>query len=173
VSPTPDLFQNYNAARDTYLSDGQLGVMALEAWRSHVRTMHEYLPDRDMLEQCSANRLQEAADRSKPVGRKCGGVQAREIRLDLPEVSHPGRSLLPERSNAIRGTEGYERIIQKEVLPAQQVLRGFERSVATVQRISNPRRHCCTTDTQHCTSILDTVYSSYNIYLLFYNRKEV
>jgi hypothetical protein len=39
-------------------------------------------------------------------------------------------------------------------------LRGFERSVATVQRISNPGRHCCTTNTQHC--ILDTVYSSYN-----------
>jgi hypothetical protein len=40
--------ENYNAARDTYLSDGQLGVMALEAWRSHLRKMHEYLPDRDI-----------------------------------------------------------------------------------------------------------------------------
>ncbi len=48
VSPTPDHFENYNAARDTYLSDGQLGAMALEAWRSHLRKMHEYLPDRDI-----------------------------------------------------------------------------------------------------------------------------
>jgi hypothetical protein len=46
--PTPDLFENYNAARDTYLSDGKLGVMALEAWRIHLRKMHEYLPDRDI-----------------------------------------------------------------------------------------------------------------------------
>jgi hypothetical protein len=48
VSPTPDLSENYNAARDAYLSDGQLGVMALEACRSHLRKMHEYLPDRDI-----------------------------------------------------------------------------------------------------------------------------
>jgi hypothetical protein len=48
VSPTPDLFQHYNAARDTHLSDGQLGVMALEAWRSHLRKKHEYLPDRNI-----------------------------------------------------------------------------------------------------------------------------
>jgi hypothetical protein len=48
VSPTPDLFQHYNAARDAHLSDGQLGVMALEAWRSHLRKKHEYLPDRDI-----------------------------------------------------------------------------------------------------------------------------
>jgi hypothetical protein len=48
VSPTPDLFQHYNAARDTHLSDGQLGVMALEAWMSHLRRKHEYLPDQEI-----------------------------------------------------------------------------------------------------------------------------
>jgi hypothetical protein len=48
VSPTPDLFQHYNAARDAHLSDGELGVMALEAWRNHLRKKHEYLPDRDI-----------------------------------------------------------------------------------------------------------------------------
>jgi hypothetical protein len=46
VAPTPDLFKNYNAARDAHLSDGQLTTMALEAWRSHLRDKYEYLPDR-------------------------------------------------------------------------------------------------------------------------------
>ena len=46
IAPTPDLFRNYNAARDAHLSDGQLSTMALEAWRSHLRNKHDYLPDR-------------------------------------------------------------------------------------------------------------------------------
>ena len=48
ISPTPDHFKDYNAARDAHLSDGQLSAMSLEAWRSHLRKMHEYLPDRDI-----------------------------------------------------------------------------------------------------------------------------
>ncbi len=48
VSPTPDHFENYNAARDAHLSDGQLVAMSLEAWRSHFRKQHDYLPDRDI-----------------------------------------------------------------------------------------------------------------------------
>jgi hypothetical protein len=46
VSPTPDHFQNYNAARDAHSSDGQLSSMALEAWRSHLRKQHDYLYER-------------------------------------------------------------------------------------------------------------------------------
>jgi hypothetical protein len=48
ISPTPDHFENYNAAKDAHLSDGQLVAMSLEAWRSHLRKQHDYLPDRDM-----------------------------------------------------------------------------------------------------------------------------
>ena len=48
ISPTPDHFENYNAARDAHLSDGQLSAMSLEAWRSHLRKQHDYLPDRDI-----------------------------------------------------------------------------------------------------------------------------
>jgi hypothetical protein len=57
VSPTPDLFQHYNAARDTHLSDGQLDVMALEDWRGHLRKKHEYLPDRDIASSIHLNHL--------------------------------------------------------------------------------------------------------------------
>jgi hypothetical protein len=48
VSPTPDHFKNYNVAKDAHLSDGQLVAMSLEAWRSHLRKQHDYLPDRDI-----------------------------------------------------------------------------------------------------------------------------
>jgi hypothetical protein len=48
ISPTPDHFENYNAAKDAHLSDGQLVAMSLEAWRSHLRKQHDYLPDRDI-----------------------------------------------------------------------------------------------------------------------------
>jgi hypothetical protein len=40
----------------------------------------------------------------------------------LSEVSHPGRSLHPEGTYAIRRAEGDERIIPQEVLSTQQVL---------------------------------------------------
>jgi hypothetical protein len=48
VQYTTGISYYFFTARDTHLSDGQLGVMALKAWRSHLRKMHEYLPDRDI-----------------------------------------------------------------------------------------------------------------------------
>jgi hypothetical protein len=133
VEPTPDLLENYNAARDTYLSDGQLGAMALEAWRSHLRKMHEYLPDRDIPKATHLDHLKVLSSALTDFKRQRTALNLwgesavaykheRYALFDLPEVSHPSRSLLPEGTNAIRGTEGDEHIIQKEVLPAQQVL---------------------------------------------------
>jgi hypothetical protein len=133
VSPTPDLFQYYNAARDAHLSDGQLGVMALEAWRSHLRKMHEYLPDRDIPKSVHLDHLKVLSSALTDFKKQRTALnlwgesavaykQAREIWLDLPEVSHPGRSLLPQGTNAIHRTEGNEHVILQEVLPAQQVL---------------------------------------------------
>jgi hypothetical protein len=56
------------------------------------------------------------------MGRRRDIIQAREIQRDLPEISHPGRNLHPERTDAIHRAEGHERIIPQEVLPAQQSL---------------------------------------------------
>jgi hypothetical protein len=46
VSPTPDHYKSYSSTKDAHLSDEELGIMASEAWRSHLRNMHDYLPDR-------------------------------------------------------------------------------------------------------------------------------
>jgi hypothetical protein len=37
---------SYSSTKDAHLSDEELGIMALEAWRNHLRNMHDYLPDR-------------------------------------------------------------------------------------------------------------------------------
>ncbi len=46
ISATPDHYKDYNSTRDSHLSDDQLGTLSLEAWRSHLRNKHDYLPDR-------------------------------------------------------------------------------------------------------------------------------
>ncbi len=46
MSPTPNHYKDYNSTKDVHLSDDQLGTLSLEAWRSHLKNMHEYLPDR-------------------------------------------------------------------------------------------------------------------------------
>ncbi len=107
--------------------------MALEAWRSHLRKMHEYLPDRDIAKSVHLDHLKVLSSALTDFkkqrtalnlwGESAVAYKHERYGLICQKYHTPAEVCSPkELLKAIRRTEGHEHIIPKEVLPAQQVL---------------------------------------------------